>query len=387
MRSLTTVLLPAALVWSCSAQTAHARARTVEKDGSGDFTIIQDALDAAVPRDSILVGPGRFDTFQSANLVLDGSPFAAIAWVTTDSLTLIGAGKYETIVGPEVHTVEAFGQDTSSLLVDAGATTWVSGFGFEKTRFIVTLFHQTVMEDCRVVREAPDAGYMVTVGFCESTVVRRCEILGPAGLITTQGVRGLLVEDCVFDDYTLNEIALVIGNGAQACMVRRCTFLRGAGGVQFSLGGTGWVEDCTFKDIRVAGIDMSSGHAIVRRCKIGTTRMCLRAGNGRLEVYDTLLEGGTQYTIASTADTYIRGSHILNVGAPSVLGSVSVEGWMLDVRENWWGTSDPAIVESWIIDEDGTVLWEPILTEPVPTKSQSVGGLKGRYRAVKGSEH
>ncbi|RKZ12599.1 hypothetical protein DRQ53_14575 [bacterium] len=220
----------------------------------------------------------------------------------------------------------------------------------------------------------------MTFGFVENPIVRRCEILGNGGIITGQGVRGLLVEDCLFDAQGSQEIALVIGNGARDCMIRRCTFRGGAAGVQFSLGGTGWVEDCTFEDIRVAGIDLSEGAAIVRRCWIGETRMCLRAGRGRLEVYDTVLEGGTQYTIFSTADMYLRNCHILNAGAPSILGSVSVPGWQLDVRENWWGTDDRTTIESWIVDEDGTALWEPFLTQPVPNERKSVGGMKGRFR-------
>ena len=60
---------------------------------------LQDALDAAAPGDSILIGPGRFDTFRPARSVVDNFPFAAIAWVTTTDLTIIGAGRDQTISG------------------------------------------------------------------------------------------------------------------------------------------------------------------------------------------------------------------------------------------------------------------------------------------------
>ena len=36
-----------------------ARTWRVEKDGSGDFTVIQDAVDAAAAGDTIRIGPGR----------------------------------------------------------------------------------------------------------------------------------------------------------------------------------------------------------------------------------------------------------------------------------------------------------------------------------------
>ena len=106
----------------------------------------------------------------------------------------------------------------------------------------------------------------------------------------------------------------------------------------------------------------------------------LRAGQGRLEVYDTLLEGGTQSTIFSTTTIVMRNSHILNAGGPSVRGRVSAPGLLLDVRENWWGTADEALIESWIDDEYGTVLWQPILTDAVSTEETSIGELKARFR-------
>ena len=41
-----------------SATTWH-----VEKDGSGDYAVIQDAIDAAAAGDTIRIGPGRFEDY------------------------------------------------------------------------------------------------------------------------------------------------------------------------------------------------------------------------------------------------------------------------------------------------------------------------------------
>lgn len=49
----TSILTLGLLALACS---AHATTWRVEKDGTGDFTIIQDALDAAADADTVLVG-------------------------------------------------------------------------------------------------------------------------------------------------------------------------------------------------------------------------------------------------------------------------------------------------------------------------------------------
>jgi len=38
----------------------YGRSWRVEKDGSGDFAVIQNAVDAAAPGDTVVVGPGRY---------------------------------------------------------------------------------------------------------------------------------------------------------------------------------------------------------------------------------------------------------------------------------------------------------------------------------------
>jgi len=46
------------------ANMAHARTWLVEQDGSGEYTVIQDALDAAADGDSILIGPGFYQEYR-----------------------------------------------------------------------------------------------------------------------------------------------------------------------------------------------------------------------------------------------------------------------------------------------------------------------------------
>ena len=70
----------------------------VELDGSGDFTVIQDAVDAAAPGDTILVGPGRFETMRP---ILFWEGYNATVALQKGGLVLQGSGTEQTIIGTE----------------------------------------------------------------------------------------------------------------------------------------------------------------------------------------------------------------------------------------------------------------------------------------------
>jgi hypothetical protein len=97
-------------------------------------------------------------------------------------------------------------------------------------------------------------------------------------------------------------------------------------------------------------------------------------------VHDSLIEGGSQATLVALSEVLIRGSHLLNSGvAPTVLGFGGASK-IVDIRHNWWGTTDTTQIENWIIDEQETVLWNPIADMPLPNEEQSMGEFKGQYR-------
>ena len=76
-----------------------ARVITVEKDGTGDYQIIQDAVNASAPTDTILIGPGRYDDFWNFRPDLN---WDAVVGVTVDSLTIKGVSSDEVILGPVI---------------------------------------------------------------------------------------------------------------------------------------------------------------------------------------------------------------------------------------------------------------------------------------------
>lgn len=376
-------------VMLCTAtMPAIATTLQVEKDGSGDYTIIQDALDAAAPGDTVLVGPGRFADYSLRTETIIGFQFQGIAHVTTGDVVVLGSGVDQTVLGPDSYIEEIDGKITAGLTIDTGGVpAKVSGFHLENIQSPASIRSSNVtFENCTIDNRGKGLGeWGVFVIRGSNSVIRNVHVTGPDGIITAAGgVQRLLIEDCSFDDESLDGFAVTIGNGATDCTIRRCTFTRGVVGVQFSLFSSGWVEDCTFEDTRITAIDLSSGAAIVRRCLVGPgMRRPLRIGDGRLEVYDSVIGSGIRQTILTWGDLLVRNSHIEPGDSLTIDARTSLSDWEVDLASNWWGTTDTTEIWSAIDDANSRVTIDPILQGPVPTEKETVGGLKGRYRSPK----
>jgi hypothetical protein len=360
------------------AASVQARIWRVEKDGSGDFTVIQDALDAAAAGDSVLVGPGRFDEFREQTYQPSGPQVMVIAYVETPGIALIGAGIDVTWMGPTSHVTDIGGLNPACLLIEPGAETAVSGFAFENAQFLVNFRYRSELSDCRVNNTGTNFGLDVIEG--DSVVIRTSEFYGKDSIITSSpSATRLQVLDCSFQNPSLDGAAVSIGNGATDAILARCGITGYATGVETSLGGTVTLEDVQFFQVRIAAINLSSGAITMRRCRIEAgNRFPLRVNIGRLECYDSVIGGGTLTTIATAGEMYMRNCHLLNGGALTV-DSIALAHETVDLRYNWWGTTDLNTIASWIDDPNGAVLYEPILDKPVATTSESMSSFKARF--------
>ena len=88
------------LILVVAAQSGLAATITVEKDGSGDFTQVQPALDAAASGDTVLIGPGEFTELIPSYIPGYAWDVDVCAYVRVPNLTIIGAGAGQTILGP-----------------------------------------------------------------------------------------------------------------------------------------------------------------------------------------------------------------------------------------------------------------------------------------------
>lgn len=106
MRRLRATELPAILAVMMSVALVEASTGatlTVQKDGSGDYVVIQAALDAAADGDTILIGPGEFLEETVYRPPGWGYNIRAYGRVVSDNLTIIGAGVGQTVIGPTTY--------------------------------------------------------------------------------------------------------------------------------------------------------------------------------------------------------------------------------------------------------------------------------------------
>jgi hypothetical protein len=84
---------------SLDAGGADAAVLRVALDGSGDYTVVQDAVEAAASADTISIAPGEYTEMRPASPV--GNP--VIAWVYQTTLTFIGDDASTVILGQAVQ--------------------------------------------------------------------------------------------------------------------------------------------------------------------------------------------------------------------------------------------------------------------------------------------
>ena len=384
--------LTAVVVVACILSWVHnpARAETIRvfQDGTGDYADLPSGLDAAAEGDTILVGAGRYT--EARDVVLGCClSVATNAPVSVPEITIIGSGRDVTIIGPAARVA------SGSLTVGIGTVQRMPGLRIESLTIQNLNVGIVAYGDLDIwnlsIKDISDAG--------------------------------------VFRDSV--DTALITG-----CSFVNCDYL----GIQLSNAGNVWVSGCEFTGQSSSSLDLwnshnvnfvnsrSEGAWIALKSTQGSTLTVrdsyVRAGKdagavsgrGSMWVYDSYFEGdeaaflgfsgarvefhrsrlvGHQMTVflGNTPDVQFSENDLLHNGQWAVyLDDIyDMNGEKLDFRNNWWGTTDLDSIQSWIVDadhpihdndprEEGYVEFLPILEGSVPTRRQSVGGLKGRFR-------
>lgn len=374
-----------------SAHGADARTWHVRKDGTGDYTVIQDAVDRAAAGDTVRIGPGRFEEKKPFSSFPVGSAekwtFDVFVAVTVEELTIIGSGADQTVIG------------------------WPTtlGGGPDQPKIICTtpLVNRLVVEDL-ALENVLNGIYRTDRGSLE---VRRCRSSGCETGVVTWSELSTIIEDCRFQDIDYGVVGfyparnLVISRcefvacsasfeRTMGATVTDCNFTGYSVGCQFATSSVGGIYNSTFTDQTNVGISVITGavvNMVGNRVTGGDVNLRLRT-TSTVTGSNNVFGGGAYATIwCSNGMIYLNGCEILNGGGPTVKLDAFVNPPLrtLDLTNNYWGTESAATIAGWILDyyDDvrlyAKVQYEPFLGQPVPTESTSWGDLKAGFRDAK----
>jgi hypothetical protein len=371
------------LAWSSAASAATI---VVHRDGTGDFTWLQPALNAAADGDTILLGPGDYFEQVSIYLAELSREVPTCGFVTKENLTLIGSGIYTTRIGPnqpwDLDYLTPQGLTYSSQgghLTIRDLMVWQAGCG-------VFVHGPVFMDNCRFESNAvdvywaptgvggwlrdiesetiPGLGGGVMVGGTGGAEVLIERYVSSGGLGVTM-TRGLEVHDSVFAN-----VGLVLGASVS---LWGCRLVGGETGIQMSAGFGSYCE--------IHGGDVRGTRAAVD--------IWSNATGGRIVASGARLTGGSQaiLNVGSGAGVCeIHGCDLIRGSGQAVVCGLSTVAVTHLLTDNYWGTADDAAIQSWITDHadnpgiGATVLYSPFAGQSVPTESTSWGDLKALFR-------
>jgi len=373
---------------------AWARTWRVEKDGSGDYTIIQDALDAAASGDTIRIGPGRFEDFREYQT--NGGLQSVVAMVPVPELSIIGAGRDQTIIGPGSYSWDGSTPSPRGIV-------WIAQPATGRLRIEAISCENLVSEIYAentgpiIVTDCAIRGGLYGIDSFVSAAVTNCSFAGcDVGVwVKTPAIYGT-VASCQFVDVVSQGVifqALDSGT-ATDCVFAACSDCNVVG-VQFS-GGGGGIYDCRFQGL-LRPISMSSAESPeILRNRVTTAGYCLYSNSEAFTAEGNVFEATGPFAAIQLYSRglphSIHGNHILRgTGlAVQVIYHTGPENYHLDLTGNWWGTTDRDSISAWIHDGNDvtwppgglvecTVDFDPIAEAPIPTKKESLGGLKAQY--------
>jgi len=374
------------------AQSATIR---VAKDGSGDYLIIQEAVDAAASGDTVLVGPGRYNEGQVVSTP-GWTEFVRVL-VHHAELTIIGSGADQTIIGPvEDYNRSAQGRDRGVYVgrwfgcdrvrVDgigfenmwggvAGAVAgdvFVSRCRFEgnETGVLFAGSSDLSVSDSEFQRVGAPWGILLYTNSADNVIVRRCtftqadELDGPTGLAQFDGTLDVTIDACVFVGGTLG----VTFYGAE--------------------GSIGRLANCSIAGQTLNGLGVNGQTVDVVSCEFEGQSRAVYAFSPYwpLNITDTVFRNVTNYTfgIDYVGELNVHGC-VLAHGPEytffqlECLNKADGELGHLDLAGNDWGTTDADSIASWIYSCDYIVDYIPFIGQQVATEKQSIGGLKALF--------
>lgn len=381
LRRVTVLIL---LVFAVTA--ARGATITVRKDGTGNYSVLQQALNVAVDGDTILIGPGEYTDKITMWPQYWDNAIETYGLVTSSNLTIIGAGADVTIIGPAVYAGQAGAQSPVGFFGTVGELA-ISDLTVRGCYSCLNLRGTLWIDRCHI--EDFDMGILWSTvgegGAIRNSLISSTVLSGPpTGIFAVGSGMGALVENCQFM------------NAPPSAQIPSMTFrgCRMSGGSNLGMQiteGVCSVEDCDILDVGI-GIAVDWG----ARCEIRDSRIAGEFGallvdqHCSASVEGSILTGGTNSVVFArdAAALTIHGCDFHRGSGPAIrcyrqcaLGAVTY-----DVTNNFWGTAEASDVMSWILDSNddaticATVLFSPFAGQSVPVEAMTWGELKAIFR-------
>lgn len=379
--------LPLLLVVILAAPPAESRVWRVEKDGSGDYAVIQDAVDASASGDTIMIGPGRFSEF--TDHIYAGNVWHTYVHLVSGSLTFIGAGEGATVIGPE------------------SPGTW------ESWEYATGVFYWPATTSSELVLEYLMVEDVVIGAYAESgsVAISNCALCrAKAGIWThTPGT----VQSCRFEG--VYDTGVIASSPSHDVTVAQCEFRNTRTAFYFSGVANVAVRDNNVAECENVGyLNQCSGSVVRNSLSVTTGDGLIVYGPGSYTVADNVFDGGTAniyfglgasnaicernvfrgsrdtaVDIVSCTPRIIRNDIFKDRGRAVILGGYpQLPDRFVDMTGNYWGTANPDSISAWIVDGHdivspqihGFVNFQPFSSAPVPTERTSLGGVKALFR-------
>jgi hypothetical protein len=361
---------------------------TVRKDGTGDYMVIQAALNVAAAGDTIMIGPGQYTEMTTTRLPGWGWDIETCGRVWAPGLTIIGAGSELTIIGPTTYNANLSTFTPQCLVYSSGGGEFsLQDLTVRNCYAGVGVVGTIYMDRCKsdhnetgVFLEAANGGWIKNSQFvCVSPPWY------PTGISTHGSGSGLVVEDCEFDStvYLRTDGFLIVG----------CTFQGGRGIIETDGSSGGIIRDC---EVRNTGI--SAIHLYTEGDDIRIEDSTLASSNVAISTsapvsvtveHSSLTGGATAVIDAYNANSITIHNSDLHRGTGPVILCSRPAAWgavIYDLTNNYWGTTSATDIQAWIIDSNddaniaATVLYSPFSGESLPTESTTWGDLKALFR-------